>query len=175
MGIGGATARRLAEDGVRVLVADIEESAAAGKRSHDPRSRRHGGILLVDVGTRDGVRGMVERAVELWGRLDIVVNNAYAGRSARRCRRSCRRTTGTEPWTLASRRCSAPPSTPCPSCVKPVADRWSICHRCTDSGGSGLAGIRDAQNRRHRADAADGGPVRAATEYASTRSARATS
>ena len=35
--------------------------------------------LHVDVGTQDGVRGMVERAVELWGRLDIVVNNAYAG------------------------------------------------------------------------------------------------
>jgi NAD(P)-dependent dehydrogenase (short-subunit alcohol dehydrogenase family) len=35
--------------------------------------------MHVDVGTLDGVRGMVERAVGLWGRLDIVVSNAYSG------------------------------------------------------------------------------------------------
>jgi NAD(P)-dependent dehydrogenase (short-subunit alcohol dehydrogenase family) len=33
--------------------------------------------LRVDVGTLDGVRDMVARAMDLWGRLDIVVNNAY--------------------------------------------------------------------------------------------------
>jgi NAD(P)-dependent dehydrogenase (short-subunit alcohol dehydrogenase family) len=79
MGIGGATARRLAQDGARVLVADIEDEAAA---SNVQTIRTAGGTaetLHVDVGTADGVRSMVERAVELWGRLDIVVNNAYAG------------------------------------------------------------------------------------------------
>src|SRR5207245_3466921 len=35
--------------------------------------------MHVDDGTLDGVRGMVERAVGLWGRLDIVVSNAYSG------------------------------------------------------------------------------------------------
>jgi len=79
MGIGGATARRLAEDGARVLIADVEEEVA---NSNAERIRAAGGTaetLVVDVGTVDGVRGMVERAVERWGRLDIVVNNAYAG------------------------------------------------------------------------------------------------
>jgi NAD(P)-dependent dehydrogenase (short-subunit alcohol dehydrogenase family) len=45
-------------------------------------TRKAGGTaesLHVDVGTSDGVRGMVERAVDLWGRLDIVVSNAYSG------------------------------------------------------------------------------------------------
>src|SRR5205823_4622550 len=79
MGIGGATARRLAEDGAQVLIADVEEQAAA---SNLRTIRAAGGTaesLHVDVGTAEGVRGMIERAIDLWGRLDIVVNNAYSG------------------------------------------------------------------------------------------------
>jgi len=78
-GIGGATARRLAEEGARVLVADIE---AAGARHNVQTIRQSGGTaeaLECDVGTEAGVRAMVDRAVSLWGSLDIVVNNAYAG------------------------------------------------------------------------------------------------
>jgi NAD(P)-dependent dehydrogenase (short-subunit alcohol dehydrogenase family) len=79
MGIGGATARRLADDGARVLVADIEDQAAA---NNVQTIRAAGGTAEphhVDTGTADGVHAMIERAVELWGRLDIVVNNAYSG------------------------------------------------------------------------------------------------
>ena len=79
MGIGGATARRLAEDGANVLIADVEAQAAA---TNVQTIRQAGGTaesLIVDVGTVDGVRGMIDRAVELWGRLDIVINNAYSG------------------------------------------------------------------------------------------------
>ena len=79
MGIGGATARRLAQDGASVLVADIEDEAAA---ANVQRIRQTGGTaeaFHVDVGSREGAGRMVERAVELWGRLDIVINNAYAG------------------------------------------------------------------------------------------------
>jgi NAD(P)-dependent dehydrogenase (short-subunit alcohol dehydrogenase family) len=79
MGIGGATARRLAADGASVLIVDVEDSAAA---ANVQTIREAGGTaesLQADVGTADGVRGMIEHAVELWGRLDIVVNNAYAG------------------------------------------------------------------------------------------------
>lgn len=79
MGIGGATARRLAQDGARVLIADIEGPAAAGNVDTIRATGGTAEALHVDVGTQDGVRGMVARAVELWGRLDIVVNNAYAG------------------------------------------------------------------------------------------------
>lgn len=79
MGIGGATARRLAGDGASVLVADIEQDAADQNVS---TIRDAGGTaeqMHVDVGTAEGVQAMVERAVDLWGRLDIVVSNAYAG------------------------------------------------------------------------------------------------
>lgn len=79
MGIGGATARRLAEDGARVLIADVEEAAAA---ANVETIRATGGTaesLCADVGTMEGVSGMFERALEQWGRLDIVVSNAYSG------------------------------------------------------------------------------------------------
>ncbi|MEA3059288.1 MAG: hypothetical protein QOE50_700 [Sphingomonadales bacterium] len=79
LGIGGGTARRLAEEGARVLVVDVDAAAA----DHNVQTIRAGGgtaeALTSDVGTEDGVRAMVDRAVSLWGKLDIVVNNAYAG------------------------------------------------------------------------------------------------
>jgi NAD(P)-dependent dehydrogenase (short-subunit alcohol dehydrogenase family) len=79
MGIGGGTARRLAEQGAKVLVVDVNADAA--NRNVDA-IKAVGGVaevLISDVGTEDGVRVMVDRAVSTWGKLDIVVNNAYAG------------------------------------------------------------------------------------------------
>jgi NAD(P)-dependent dehydrogenase (short-subunit alcohol dehydrogenase family) len=79
LGIGGATARRLAEEGARVLVVDVDAEAAA---RNVEAIQAAGGIaeaLESNVGTEDGVRHMVDRAVSVWGTLDIVVNNAYGG------------------------------------------------------------------------------------------------
>jgi NAD(P)-dependent dehydrogenase (short-subunit alcohol dehydrogenase family) len=78
-GIGGATARRLAEEGARVLVADVDGAEA---QRNVERIRAAGGEaegLEVDVGTLDGVQAMIERAVQCWNKLSIVVNNAYSG------------------------------------------------------------------------------------------------
>ncbi len=76
-GIGGATARRLAEEGARVLIADVDEAATAVNVA---RIRAAGGTvesLTADVGKPDDIRGMVENAVARWEHLDILVNNAY--------------------------------------------------------------------------------------------------
>jgi NAD(P)-dependent dehydrogenase (short-subunit alcohol dehydrogenase family) len=78
MGIGGAAARRLAEEGARVLTVDIADE---GGRENVNTIRASGGTaecLQCDVSTEGGVQSMVDRAVSLWGTLDIVVNNAYA-------------------------------------------------------------------------------------------------
>ena len=84
-GIGGATARRLAEEGARVLVADIDADGAA---QNVATIRGNGGsaeAFACDVGVEADVRAMVEKAIALWGKLDILVNNAYpVGRSGPR-------------------------------------------------------------------------------------------
>jgi C-7 ketoreductase len=71
-GIGAATARAFAEDGARVLVvgrteARLKETAAGHERIR---------ALAVDVHDEDAPRLIVERALEEFGRLDVLVNNA---------------------------------------------------------------------------------------------------
>ena len=78
MGIGGATARRLAADGASVLVADINLPAA---QANVAAIRAAGGVaepFAADVGKAADIAAMVGRAAELWGRVDILVNNAYS-------------------------------------------------------------------------------------------------
>ncbi len=77
-GIGGSTARRLAEEGANVLIADID---AATAEVNVKAIRGKGGTaesLRADSGSHDDIRAMIERASQLWGRLDILVNNAYS-------------------------------------------------------------------------------------------------
>jgi 3-oxoacyl-[acyl-carrier protein] reductase len=72
-GIGRATAELLAEHGARVLVNDLDGEVA------EQASRDIAGETVSFAGdlTADGVPDkLVERAIEEWGRLDIVVNNA---------------------------------------------------------------------------------------------------
>ncbi|MFD5813501.1 SDR family NAD(P)-dependent oxidoreductase [Streptomyces sp. NPDC127038] len=76
-GIGAATARRLAAEGARVLVTDVDPAAAertaAALRELGPRAEAFG----CDVGRRDEVEAAVAHAVETFGSLDVLVNNAY--------------------------------------------------------------------------------------------------
>jgi NAD(P)-dependent dehydrogenase (short-subunit alcohol dehydrogenase family) len=78
VGIGGATARRLASEGATVLVADINAEAAEQNVAGIRRARGTAEFLQTDVGQHDDIRAMIERARERWGRLDILVNNAYS-------------------------------------------------------------------------------------------------
>ena len=77
-GIGGATARRFGEEGARVLIADIN---LAGAQANVERIRAQGGTaeaIETDTGKHADIKAMVDRAVELWGSLRILVNNAYS-------------------------------------------------------------------------------------------------
>ncbi|GAA4004376.1 SDR family oxidoreductase [Comamonas faecalis] len=75
-GIGEGIARRLAAEGARVLANDIDE--AAGGRVAE--AIRDGGgqadFQRADVTRSADVAALVARAVQLHGRLDVVVNNA---------------------------------------------------------------------------------------------------
>ena len=75
-GIGRAIALRLASEGARVVIADVNEEEARGVADEiDGETLVH----KADV-TRDGdVEALVGRAVSEWGGLDVMVNNAGVG------------------------------------------------------------------------------------------------
>jgi len=76
-GIGGATARRLAEEGANVLVADVDEQTGAKNVATIRDAGGTAEFFRADVGRHEDVHAMVEQATVHWGRLDILVNNAY--------------------------------------------------------------------------------------------------
>lgn len=83
-GIGGATARRLAADGARVLIADIDGAEA---ERNVARIREVGGTaatIVTDVSKAADIAAAVARAVAEWGKLTILVNNAYSGQAETR-------------------------------------------------------------------------------------------
>lgn len=73
-GIGRAIARRLAEAGAVVVIADLDGAEAAADDLGGAASRLHGWPL--DVTDRDAVDRLAGRVVDEFGRLDIWVNNA---------------------------------------------------------------------------------------------------
>src|SRR3954447_18392461 len=72
-GIGRATAELLAEHGAKVLINDLDGDLAAQTASEiDAETIVYGGDL-----TKPGAPDeLVKTAVDAWGRLDIIVNNA---------------------------------------------------------------------------------------------------
>jgi 3-oxoacyl-[acyl-carrier protein] reductase len=72
-GFGAGIVRKFIAEGARVLVADLNlEAATAVAAAAGPAAR----ALRVDVASAADVRQMMEAAVQHFGRLDIVVNNA---------------------------------------------------------------------------------------------------
>jgi NAD(P)-dependent dehydrogenase (short-subunit alcohol dehydrogenase family) len=74
--IGAETATQLASEGARVLVADVDADAAA--RTVE-RIKTRGGTAAAaaaDVSDAEQVRALVASALERFGQLDVMVNNA---------------------------------------------------------------------------------------------------
>jgi|SRR5579859_2927885 len=81
-GIGRATALRFAQEGARVVVADMDE---AGVNETARLIREAGGEAVVVVGSvaaRADAQQMVDSATRAFGRLDILINNAGITRDA---------------------------------------------------------------------------------------------
>lgn len=70
-GFGAGIARIFAREGARVLVADLNGDAAA-----DVAREINGKALQTDVAKGADVKAMAQAAMDHWGRIDIVVNNA---------------------------------------------------------------------------------------------------
>jgi 3-oxoacyl-[acyl-carrier protein] reductase len=75
-GFGEGIARRFAEEGARVVVNDVVESAAERVARDIGASGGHASVVVGDV-SKDAVVGrLVQAALASHGRLDIIVNNA---------------------------------------------------------------------------------------------------
>jgi NAD(P)-dependent dehydrogenase (short-subunit alcohol dehydrogenase family) len=73
-GIGQAFAKRLAEDGVHVAIADIADGRETVKLVESVG--RNALAVMCDVSSEDSVAAMARQAQEKFGRVDIVVNCA---------------------------------------------------------------------------------------------------
>ena len=70
-GIGAACARRMAQDGAQLLLADLNGDGARALADELGQA-----AVQVDVTRSADIQRMVELAYERWGRLDVLFNNA---------------------------------------------------------------------------------------------------
>lgn len=78
-GIGAATARRFAAEGARVVLADIDLDGAAALASELDATGTRAVARRVDVRSIDEVTAVVDETVALFGRIDVLFNNAGIG------------------------------------------------------------------------------------------------
>jgi 3-oxoacyl-[acyl-carrier protein] reductase len=75
-GLGWAIAKRLADDGACLVIADINWERAQEKAALLQRMGQEAMAIKVDVSKAKEVAHMVEQVLEKFGRIDILVNNA---------------------------------------------------------------------------------------------------
>jgi NAD(P)-dependent dehydrogenase (short-subunit alcohol dehydrogenase family) len=75
-GIGQATARRFAAAGAKVVLAARSAAALTALADELSLQGRDGWPVRADMRDRDSVVRMVEQAVEHYGRIDVLINNA---------------------------------------------------------------------------------------------------
>ncbi|MFA1538463.1 SDR family NAD(P)-dependent oxidoreductase [Actinomadura monticuli] len=73
-GIGRGVARRFAAEGARVVVAELNAETGAAVAAEIGENAR---FVRTDVTDRAQVEAMVAAAVETWGSVDVLVNNAW--------------------------------------------------------------------------------------------------
>ncbi len=75
-GFGAAIARRMAQAGARVVVADLQAEGAERMADELRREGAQAMSLRTDVSSREDFERLVAHTREAWGGLDILVNNA---------------------------------------------------------------------------------------------------
>jgi glucose 1-dehydrogenase len=75
-GIGRATAIRFGEENGKVAVIDRDEKAGNETVALMKEKSLEAIFIKADVGKPEDIRSSVERAIEVWGKIDVLVNNA---------------------------------------------------------------------------------------------------
>lgn len=75
-GIGRATAQRFAQEGAKLVIADLDEAGLAETSQHITGAGGTVTTLIANVTLRDDVKRMVDTATSTYGGLHILINNA---------------------------------------------------------------------------------------------------
>ncbi|AAL80681.1 3-oxoacyl-ACP reductase [Pyrococcus furiosus DSM 3638] len=75
-GIGAAIAQLFAENGAKVVLAEIDEEAGLEREAMLRERGLDVTFIKTDVADEESVKNMVKKTVELYGGVDILVNNA---------------------------------------------------------------------------------------------------
>ncbi len=75
-GMGKSTALRMAREGAKVLVTDIDKDALAEFDALLKKENLTGMTMFSDVSKRGDVEAMIDAAIKAYGKIDILVNNA---------------------------------------------------------------------------------------------------
>jgi len=78
-GIGAATARRFAREKASVVVADLSGTRASAVAGAIAQEGGNAQWLKMDASDPEGVRAAIRLAMDNWGRLDVMFNNAGMG------------------------------------------------------------------------------------------------
>lgn len=78
-GIGRGIARRFAAEGARILIAEIDRSRGENVAGELTEAGADAVFLPTDASQQGAVEAMVDAALDRWGTIDILVNNAWGG------------------------------------------------------------------------------------------------
>ncbi len=81
-GIGQATALRFAQEGALLVISDVDEEGLASASQEIQEAGAEVAMVAGNVADRADVQKMVDAAVDKFGRLDILINNAGINRDA---------------------------------------------------------------------------------------------
>lgn len=81
-GIGAAAATRFAQQGAGVVVADLSGKRAEAVTARIAAAGGKAAALKIDASDPDGVRAAIRLALDTYGRLDVMFNNAGHGEPA---------------------------------------------------------------------------------------------
>ncbi|WOV88384.1 beta-ketoacyl-ACP reductase [Sporosarcina oncorhynchi] len=75
-GIGLAACHRFAEEGAKVIMADFDEASGAEQEAVGKEKGFELTFVQVDVANRESVAQLIEKTLDLHGKIDVLINNA---------------------------------------------------------------------------------------------------
>lgn len=79
MGIGKAIAETMADEGAKIVIADVNDEAGKMTSENIKKSGGHASYIKVDVTDFNQIKEAIEKVLDQYNKIDILVNNAGIG------------------------------------------------------------------------------------------------